>query len=51
MQNTILKALVLAAMVTFAASGLSGCEKKDGPAEELGEEIDDAIDNAKDAVD
>ena len=30
---------------------LTGCERKEGPAEELGEAIDDAVDDAKDAVD
>lgn len=30
---------------------LSACERKDGPAEEAGEAIDDAVDDAKDALD
>jgi hypothetical protein len=30
---------------------LTGCERKEGPAEELGEAIDDAAEDAKDAVD
>jgi hypothetical protein len=30
---------------------LTGCERKEGPAEELGEQVDDAIDDAGDAVD
>jgi hypothetical protein len=43
------------AIAFLALSGspftLTGCERKEGPAEELGEAIDDAVDDAKDAVD
>ena len=34
-----------------AALMLTACEKHDGPAEEIGEAIDNAVDEAKDKVD
>jgi hypothetical protein len=43
------------ALAVLALTGptltLTGCERKDGPAEELGEAIDDTVDDAKDAID
>ena len=51
MRSITLKGVILAATIAIAASTLAACEKKDGPMEEVGEEIDEAIDNAKDAVD
>ena len=44
-------ALLMLALVVGGTSGLIGCEKKDGPAEELGEAIDNAADEVKDALD
>jgi hypothetical protein len=51
MRKTTLKAMVLTVGVALAAASLAACEKKEGPMEEIGEEVDEAIDNAKKAVD
>ena len=45
------KGVMLAVVVAISASTLAACEKKEGPMEEIGEEVDEAVDNAKDAVD
>lgn len=37
--------------LTGPALTLAGCERKEGPAEELGEALDDAAEDTKDAVD
>ena len=51
MRKTAFKGIFLAIGLALLGTTLSACEKKDGPMEEIGEEIDEAIDNAKDAVD
>ena len=43
-------AVLLAVLLAAGTASLLGCER-DGPAEELGEKIDDAAKKAKDAVD
>lgn len=45
-----LKMLTWAVLTTPVAFGVMGCEKKDGPAEEAGEAIDNAADNVEDNV-
>ena len=51
MRSSTVKGIMFAAMLGIAASTLAACQKKEGPMEEIGEEIDEAVDNAKDAVD
>ena len=51
MLKTAFKGITLAVTLAIMGTTLSACEEKDGPMEEVGEEIDEAIDNAKDAVD
>jgi hypothetical protein len=35
--------LVLAGLLVFAATGLTACEKKQGPGERAGEKVDKAL--------
>ena len=56
MRNFEWKRLIGIGLSVFALSlgsiGLTGCEAEpDGPAEELGEDVDDAADDAADSVD
>ncbi len=44
-------ALLMVAVLVAGSSSLMGCEKKDGPAEEVGEAIDNAADEIEDALD
>lgn len=37
-------------MLALALPGLTGCDANDGPAEEMGETLDDAADEAGDAM-
>lgn len=46
LKNTTLAALIMAALL-----GMAGCDTNDGPAEELGESIDEAADDLEDAID
>ena len=46
----VLRTVVLTAFLVAGTVVLTGCER-DGPAEELGEKIDDAAGKARDAVD
>jgi hypothetical protein len=46
-----LRAALAVLVLTGPTLALSGCEQKDGPAEEAGEAVDDAVDDAKDALD
>lgn len=39
------------ALLLAAAFAVAGCGKKDGPAENFGEQVDDAISDARDRVD
>jgi hypothetical protein len=41
--------LLIVAAVAVALTGLSACEKKEGPAERAGEHIDKAADDLRDA--
>lgn len=43
-------AILLALLMAFAAIGLAGCDDQ-GPAEEAGEQIDDAMEDAADSFD
>ncbi len=47
LRTTIVLTILL---LGFASFGLSGCERQ-GPAEEMGERIDDAVDDAADKID
>lgn len=38
-------------LAIIAAFGTSGCDSNDGPAEEMGEALDDTGDNVEDAAD
>lgn len=40
-----------AALLVAAVLGIAGCDMNDGPAEEVGENIDEAADELEDAVD
>jgi hypothetical protein len=44
-------ALLMLAVWLGGTAALMGCEKDDGPAEEVGEAIDNAADEIEDAVD
>jgi hypothetical protein len=44
-----LKNLILA-MAIATPFGLTGCDSNDGPAEEAGENVDDAVDRAGDRI-
>ncbi|MEM5516873.1 hypothetical protein WNY37_07915 [Henriciella sp. AS95] len=49
-----MKKPLLALLFAFGAAGTSmiaACDSNDGPAEEAGEEIDEAADDVEDAVD
>jgi hypothetical protein len=46
-----LRATLAVLVLTGPTLALTACERKDGPAEELGEKVDDAVDDAKDALD
>ena len=45
-----IKAILLAAAASMSVFSLAACDTNDGPAEELGEQIDDAADEVKDAT-
>ena len=45
------RAAALASLLTVSAVGITACEDREGPAERAGEEIDEAVDEAKDALD
>lgn len=47
----LLNTLLLGSLLTLGIVHTYGCDKKDGPAEEAGEAIDDAVDDMKDKVD
>lgn len=47
----LIRPLVIAGFVTMSAFSLAACDTNDGPAEEIGEEIDDAADEVDDATD
>lgn len=49
MKNRTFKTIVALFLMAILAFAFVGCEK-DGPAEELGEKVDDAIDDAGDAM-
>ena len=46
-----LNTLVLGSLLTVGLVQSFGCGKEDGPAEEAGEEVDEAVDKLKDKVD
>jgi hypothetical protein len=47
----MLRAALAVLVLTGPTLALSGCERNDGPAEKAGEAVDDAVDDAKDALD
>nr|WP_298415009.1 hypothetical protein [uncultured Halomonas sp.] len=49
MQNGLLRKLGLAILIALMLGGVAACEDQ-GPAEEAGENIDDAVDDAGDSV-
>lgn len=51
MRSITVKGLLFAAMIGIGASTLAACEKQEGPLEEVGEEVDEAVEDAKDKVD
>jgi hypothetical protein len=51
MTGSKLGGLVLAGLLALTATGLTACEKKQGPGERAGEKIDEAVDKVKDAID
>ncbi len=47
-----LRALLLAALFGLGTiAGVSGCDTNEGPFEEAGEQVDDAVDETQDAAD
>ena len=48
--NSLLRPLSLTVGLTLAAATLSACNHDDGPAEELGEKIDESVEKAGDAI-
>ena len=50
MTHEMLKKLGLALLVGMLAAGLAGCQDEPGPAEEAGQEIDEAMDDAGEGV-
>jgi hypothetical protein len=46
-----MKAKVVIVLVGLLSLVLTGCPERDGPAEQAGEAVDRAVDDAKDAVD
>ncbi len=51
MKYDVLKKLGLALLVGMLAAGLAGCQDDDpGPAEEAGQELDDAMEDAGEGV-
>ena len=46
-----MKKPIIAILLGLGAFGLAACDTNDGPVEEFGEEVDDAADDAEDAVD
>ena len=47
----LLNALVLGSLLSIGVVSSFGCGSNDGPAEEAGEEMDEAVDKMKDKVD
>ena len=47
----LIRPLIIAGFTALGALGLTACDTNDGPAEEIGEQIDDAADDVEDAVD
>ncbi|WP_290789319.1 hypothetical protein [Halomonas sp.] len=50
MTHEMLKKLGLAMLVGMLAVGLAGCQDEPGPAEEAGQEIDEAMEDAGEGV-
>ncbi|KCZ55884.1 hypothetical protein HY29_09775 [Hyphomonas beringensis] len=46
-----MKKPIIAILLGLGAFGLAACDSNDGPAEELGEEVDDAADDVQDELD
>lgn len=49
--NLMKKSLVAILVAMGAIGGVAACEDNDGPAEEAGEELDEAADDVEDSVD
>tara|TARA_R100000365_G_C2748118_1_gene78926 strand:+ start:2106 stop:2246 length:141 start_codon:yes stop_codon:yes gene_type:complete len=45
-----MKKPIIAILLGLGAFGLAACDTNDGPAEEMGEEIDDAADEVEDEM-
>mgnify|MGYP003120862035 FL=1 len=50
-RNYDMKKPIIAILLGLGTFGLSACDTNDGPAEELGEELDDAADDVEDELD
>ncbi len=50
-RHELFRALMLGSVLAAAIVQIYGCADKDGPAEEAGEKIDEAVDDLKDKVD
>lgn len=46
-----MKKPVIAILLSLGVFGLAACDTNDGPAEEFGEEVDDAADDLEDETD
>jgi len=50
-RNNLAYLALAVALAGGAITGLTACEERDGPAERAGEQIDEAVDEAEDALD
>ena len=50
MQHTLSRKAALALLAGLLTLGLAACEEEQGPAEEAGEEIDQAVEEAGDSI-
>lgn len=50
MQRTLSRRVALALLAGLLSLGLAACEDEQGPAEEAGEEVDEAVEEAGDEV-
>ncbi len=48
--NPTVKTFIAASAALFLMGGLAACDDNDGPAEQVGEAIDDAADDVEDAA-
>ena len=50
MQHTLSRKVALALLAGLLTLGLAACEEEQGPAEEAGEEIDQAVEEVGDSI-